>query len=325
MKLSKPLKITGIILLSIIGIIVLLVLYVRLFLPNIPLKKDLQVQITPERLERGKYLANHVMVCIDCHSTRDWSKFSGPVVAGSEGKGGEIFDQKMGFPGKYISPNITPYATKSYTDAELYRAITAGVGKDRKPLFPVMPYHSYGSMDDEDIFSIIAYIRSLPEVSYDPPQSKSDFPMNLIIRMIPKEGVPGNLPDTANPVEYGKYLTNAAACTDCHTPFEKGKPVVEEAFSGGREFPMPFGTLTAPNITPDVNTGIGGWTREVFINRFKAYDPVTYNPHNVASSEFNTIMPWTMYAGMSARDLGFIYDYLKTLKPIEKKITKIKN
>lgn len=325
MKLNKTFKITAIIVGSIIGIILIFILYLRIFLPNVPLKKELQVQVTAERLERGKYLANHVMVCIDCHSTRDWTRFSGPIVSGSEGKGGEIFDQKLGFPGKYVSTNITPYTTKSYTDAELYRVITSGVGKDRRPLFPVMPYHNYGTLDDEDIFSIIAYIRSLPEISYDPPKSESDFPMNLIIRMIPKEGVPGKIPDTTDALAYGKYLATAAACSDCHTPFKKGKPVMDEAYSGGREFPMPYGILTAPNITPDVNTGIGTWNKEVFISRFKAYDLSTFTPSVVSPSEFNTIMPWTMYAGMTTRDLGFLYDYLKTIKPVDKKITKVRN
>lgn len=325
MKKNNTLKITGIVILSLIILIFGFVLYVRLFLPSVPLKKELQVQVTSERLERGSYLANHVMVCIDCHSTRDWTRFSGPIVAGSEGKGGEIFDKKLGFPGKYISNNITPFTTKSYTDAELYRAITSGVGKDRRPLFPVMPYHHYGTLDDEDIYSVIAYIRSLPEINYTTPESESDFPMNLIVRMIPKKGIPGKIPDTTETIEYGKYLTYAAGCIDCHTPFKKGKPVLDKAFSGGREFPMSFGILTSPNITPDVNTGIGAWSKEVFVNRFKAYDPLSFIPPVVSPSEFNTMMPWTMYAGMTTRDLGFMYEYLKTLNPVENKITKVKN
>lgn len=81
-------------------------------------------------IARGKYLANHVAVCMDCHSTRKWNKYSGPMDENAQGAGGEIFDQNMGFPGKFISPNITPYALREWTDGEIFRAITSGVNKD---------------------------------------------------------------------------------------------------------------------------------------------------------------------------------------------------
>ena len=68
--------------------------YMKFFLPDIDIK-DLSVNISTQSVERGRYLANHVMLCIDCHSTRDWSKFTGPVIAGTEGMGGELFDQRM--------------------------------------------------------------------------------------------------------------------------------------------------------------------------------------------------------------------------------------
>ena len=82
--------------------------YVKLALPNVGDSPDIKVDITPERVERGKYLANSVCVCMDCHSTRDWTKFGGPPKTGTEGMGGEIFNQDFGFPGSFISKNITP-------------------------------------------------------------------------------------------------------------------------------------------------------------------------------------------------------------------------
>ncbi len=51
----------------------------------------------------------------------------------------------------------------------------------------MMPYLSYGQMDEEDIKSIIAYIRTLKPVKNDVPGSVSDFPMNFIINLIPKK------------------------------------------------------------------------------------------------------------------------------------------
>lgn len=81
--------------------------YVIFALPNVGAAPSISIQKTPERLERGKYLANHVTACMDCHSTRDWSRFSGPMLPGTEGKGGELFDPKFGFPGTFYSANIT--------------------------------------------------------------------------------------------------------------------------------------------------------------------------------------------------------------------------
>ena len=66
------------------------------------------------------------------------------------------------------------------------------------------------------------------------------------------------------------------------------------------------------NLTPDPS-GIGGWSRETFINRFAAYRDEA-NLHQVEPNGFNTLMPWSMYAGMSDRDLGAIYDYLRTVE-----------
>ena len=323
-KMKKAIKI----ILYVIGAILVLlgsvICYIIFFLPNVPVE-GIKVEITPARIERGKYLANHVTVCIDCHSTRDWTKFSGPLVLGTEGKGGEMFDQSVGLPGTYISKNITPFNLKDWTDGEIFRAITCGVEKKGKALFPIMPYINYGGMDREDVYSIIAYIKTLkPQESTTAP-SKSDFPMNIIIHTIPTKANYSTKPDTADKLAYGKYLVNAASCKDCHTKFEKGKYVEGMMYAGGREFVMPFGAIQSTNLTPDAETGIGNWTKEAFITRFKAYDPTGgYEPNEVQSNEFNTIMPWTMYAGMTVQDLSAIYDYLHSLKPINNTIVRVK-
>ncbi|MEN6455585.1 MAG: cytochrome c [Prolixibacteraceae bacterium] len=321
MKKRRYLRwIFSVLVILVIAVSVLLV-YVRQFLPDVSLK-EVTVEVTPERVERGRYLANHVMVCMDCHSTRDWTKFAGPLVPGTEGKGGERFDQTVGMPGVFISPNITPFHLKDWSDAELYRVITSGVGKDNKPVFPVMPYQNYGKMDDEDIYSVIAYLRTLPEKESKIPEPQVDFPMNFILHLIPAEGQPAPVPPKSDVVNYGKYMVNAAACMDCHTPFEKGQLLTDQAFTGGREFVTPGGVLVSPNITPDKQSGIGNWTKDMFISRFKSFDPKVNEPHEVSEGAFNTIMPWTMYAGMDSTDLEAIYAYLVTLQPVEKQIVK---
>jgi len=321
MKKKKHLfwKILG----AIVGIVILVIIgfgiYLKTALPSIPVE-DITVAVTPERVERGAYLANHVMVCIDCHSGRDYTKFSGPILQGTEGGGGEAFSEELGFPGNYYAPNITPYNLKSWTDGEIYRAITSGVTKEGQAMFPIMPYPAYGTLDREDIYCVIAYLRSLPEIEKTTPESESNFPMNFIINMIPKPATPGTMPDTTDLLKYGEYLTTAGGCVDCHTQMKDGRLIEEMRFGGGQEFPLERIYVTSANITPDKATGIGNWAEETFIARFRAYDLSWYSPHEVPEGGFNTIMPWTMYARMDTTDLQAIYTYLMSVKPIENRV-----
>ena len=296
--------------------------YVSFFLPDIPVK-NLKIELTKERIERGKYLANCVLVCVDCHSTRDWSRFSGPIVPGTEGNGGEIFDQKMGLPGTYIATNITPYGLANWSDGEIYRAITSGVGKRNNVIFPIMPYASYGNLDEEDIFSVIAYLRSIPSVKQENAISKSDFPVNIIVHTMAVQGHPSKKPAPSDSLKYGEYLTKAAACLDCHTPFEGGKLLLDKAYAGGRAFPSKEGgVVISPNISFDKKTGIGNWNQETFVATFKYFDLPNNETRKIAKGHLNSPMPWTMYAKMETNDLRAIFNYLKSLAPIENSVAK---
>lgn len=297
--------------------------YVKAAYPKVSPAETITIDYTPERIERGRYLANHVSVCMDCHSTRDFSKFSGPPVAGTLGKGGERFDQTVGMPGVFFSKNITPAGIERYTDGELYRVITAGVTKEGRPMFPLMPYPYYGNMDKDDIYSIIAYLRSLPPIQNEVPDSEADFPVNFILHTIPKDATPQARPSKDNKIEYGKYMTNAGGCRECHTKDQQGQIIQELAFSGGREFKFPDGSIVrSSNITPDKQTGIGAWTPELFVQKFKIYQDSTFTVPDVAAGEFNSIMPWTMYAGMEKEDLEAIFAYLQTLTPMQNSVAK---
>jgi mono/diheme cytochrome c family protein len=133
-------------------------------------------------------------------------------------------------------------------------------------------------------------------------------------------------PEKTDTVAYGKYLTTLASCGDCHTPQEKGAPVPGMNFAGGMKFVLPWGTLRAANITPDIETGIGSWTKDQFVQKFKHFDneaarQIEFKPP-FDDTRFNTLMPWTQYAGMTEEDLGAIYSYLKTLTPVKNKVHK---
>jgi hypothetical protein len=110
---------------------------------------------------------------------------------------------------------------------------------------------------------------------------------------------------------------------ECHTQVDNGQIIPALAYGGGREFPLPgAATVRSANITPDPETGIGKWTPEAFVQRFKVYADSSYVPPVVKPGEFNTIMPWMMYATMTEKDLRAIFAYLKTVKPISHAVVK---
>jgi Cytochrome c len=322
--MKKILKILALIVFILILAVAGFLTYIVKFTPNIPIE-DVKIEYTPERIERGKYLAHSVAGCVDCHSTRDWTKFTGPLTPGTEGKGGELFDEKLGYPGKYYASNLTPSHLKDWTDGEIFRAITGGVSRDGRPLFPVMPYPYFGKMDKEDIYSIISYIRTLQPINNEIPESKSNFPMNIIIHTIPSKPEFSAKPQTTDKVAYGKYLTTVATCIECHTQAKRGRIIEDLAFGGGRLFTMPNGLVASANITPDKETGIGGWDEELFIQRFKVFDKNQQKMNeNVKEGEYNSVMPWKMYSELKREDLSAIYAYLKTVKPISNRVIKDK-
>jgi mono/diheme cytochrome c family protein len=303
----------------IVLVIIIAISFISLALPDVGRPENINVALTPQRIARGKYLVNHVVLCVDCHSKRDWSKFAGPTIAGSFGGGGELFDEQVGFPGSVYVPNITPHNIKSWTDGELFRAITCGVRKDGSAIFPLMPWPYYSKMSREDTYAIIAYVRTLEPIKTDYPKSKLNFPLNILVHTMPQKATLGPLPPSTDTIKYGAYLTNASGCIDCHTKDNNGKLIPGVEFAGGHEYTVNGITVRSGNITPDKATGIGNWTSAVFVQRFKAYsDPGKATP--VFKRDFQTIMPWYDYSGMSENDLKAIYAYLRTVKPVNNKV-----
>jgi mono/diheme cytochrome c family protein len=319
-------KVWKIILIVIVVIVVALtgmIGYIKTALPDIAAAENLKIDYTQARIERGKYLANSVTMCIDCHSQRDFTTFGGPVVPGTEGKGGELFGKDLGFPGDFYAPNITPAGIGDWTDGELFRSLTTGVSKDGHALFPLMPYPNLGQLDKEDIYSIIAYIRTLKPIENPVPKSAPIFPVSILINTMPKEANFTSIPPKEELVPYGEYIFTASSCNDCHTPMEKGERMANKFAAGGFEFNLPDGTVVrSSNLTPDKETGIGNWTEQQFIARFKLYSDSTYVPHKVGPGDFKTVMPWTSYTGMEDYDLKAIYAYLQTLPAVKNQVVK---
>ena len=294
----------------------------------VPLKvgppKEISIELTPERIERGRYLAFHVTGCIDCHSRREWKSYSGPLIPGTEGMGGVSTGKKFGIPGTVYAMNITPFELGDWTDGEIVQAITAGVNRKGRAIFPIMPYLNYAEMSKEDVFSIVAFLRTLKPIPNKVQKRKLNFFASYFIRTIPRHYYPRSEVDDSDAVRYGEYLTTIAACISCHTRKTKlGRLIKGMEFAGGVTLPVPGGGIViSSNITPDHETGIGDWTKVDFIERFKEFASLDVKKIIVPKDrkDFNTIKAWTFYASMTETDLGSIYLYLMSLKPVKNKI-----
>lgn len=105
------------------------------------------------------------------------------------------------------------------------------------------------------------------------------------------------------PDKNGEYLALAGDCISCHTA-PGGKP-----YAGGLKMQTPFGYLLSPNITPDIETGIGSWSKDDFARAL--HDGV-----NKKGQDLYPAMPFTSYTKVTRADVDAIYDYLRTLKPV---------
>ena len=114
----------------------------------------------------------------------------------------------------------------------------------------------------------------------------------------------------------GRYLVGIAGCSDCHTPGHLiGHPDAAK-FLGGSDvgFAIPgLGVFAGPNLTPDKETGLGGWTTEQIVTAFtrgKRPDGRTLAP----------IMPWAALANLTRADALAITAYMKSLPPVKNKV-----
>lgn len=294
--------------------------YVGTYSPSQRPAPELTIERTADRIERGRYLVENVTGCMQCHADRNWSLYGGPAKPENGLAGGECLTEEKGFPGTLCMPNLTPDPETGlghWTDGEIVRALREGVDRDGRALFPMMPYHSYRHLSDDDATAIVAYLRTLEPVENPLPETDIAFPLSFIIKTLPEPlAEPVATPDPTDTVRHGEILTKIAACEFCHTQVdERMQPVPGTAFAGGHELEGPFGKVLTANLTPHA-TGLGSRTREEFIALFKAFEGAVDEPIE-ATPEDNTPMPWGNFAGMTEDDLGAIYDYLQTVTPVD--------
>jgi mono/diheme cytochrome c family protein len=318
------LKIVGGVVLAAVALLAGAVTWLAVRSPESRPASRVKVEANAAQLARGKYVVEHISDCLGCHSDHV-AKFGFPVKPGTEGQGGFVFDKNLGFPGVVAAQNITPdaeFGLGKWTDGEILRAFREGVDRKGDALFPMMPYQHLRNMSDDDAHAVVAYLRTLKPIRKSVPAKHIDFPVNLFVKFAPKP-VDGkvNAPDPHNGVAYGKYLTTIGGCYECHTPHDdKNALIAEKAFSGGWQMKGPWGRNFTANLTPAAGTYMARATKEEFIGRFKAFASMSVENAPAVPAGHNTIMPWLAFAGMTENDLGAIYDYLKTIKPIENKV-----
>src|SRR5579864_7626037 len=181
-------------LLGVVTLVILLFLAITLTIswrpllgPNARPLTQRTFERTPQRLERGRYIATALSGCSYCHTPHDWAAPATPVIPGREGAG-EV-EPYAGLPGRVVAPNITPdpeTGAGRWTDDQFARAIREGIGHDGRTLFPLMPYARYREMSDEDLASVVVYLRSLPAVHNPLPNTQIIFPVKYLIRNAPQ-------------------------------------------------------------------------------------------------------------------------------------------
>lgn len=204
----------------------LLSLFLFACVPDLP---EPEVRAAQGDLARGEYVANHVAVCVSCHSQRDWGYLNAPNTDGRLGAGAGSTQQVEEFPDGAVvwTRNITPTALGDWSDGQVARAVTSGLSRDGSPLFLNMPFDQYNRMAKSDLASVLAYLRTLDPQPDEVPARVLPFPLGLVVRTFPLEAqMPESPPERGTPA-YGEYLANLASCVWCHSPVDSNSVVVE--------------------------------------------------------------------------------------------------
>src|SRR5580700_8187328 len=223
---------------------------------------------SPERLARGRYLVTGVAHCFGCHGEPDFKNLASQPKPGTEGAGDLPKDESFNdVPIEPVlpHPNLTPdkeTGAGTWTDAQFERAIRHGIGHDGRILTGDMPYAFFRSMTDEDVSSVIVYLRSLPPVHHVLPQRKLPYTPKVDFQPEMEPAIPPNATDQ---VKHGWYLVRIAQCNDCHSPYDKDGDVLPgKMFGGGLTMTGAWGTVVSANITPDPS-GIAHYDTAMFI------------------------------------------------------------
>ena len=276
-----------------------------------PGKIDLKVEVTPERVERGRHTAH--TLCVACHLDNDTGTLAGkPMV-----------DMPAQF-GTAHSANITrdpDTGIGKWTDGELAYLLRTGVTREGRYTPPWMV--KLPLMSDEDLKDVIAFLHSddplVRPVKAQRPACKPSLLTKVLARVafkpIPYPPAPIASPDRSDRVAYGRYLVQARTiCYPCHSAdFAKLDEAVPERsggyLGGGNAMPDMNGRIVhTANITPDPETGLGKWTEDEFVRLLR---------FGVRPDATVIVYPMVPYPELSDDDARAIFAYLRTVPPIK--------
>ncbi len=275
-----------------------------------------------ENFSHGKYLAEHVVTCVQCHTEKkDESVWGLPPVApfytGQDcpvrDKNPAAKDRPDARLSKLCAPNITPdpeTGIAGWSKNDIMNAFRDGIRPNGTPLFPVM-WLNLHAISDEDAEAIATYIQTLQPVRHEQPGRSQAITQKLhdfVLQQLPPS--PETTPPATDQVAYGGYLAEIARCKFCHTPRDgPGRSQPEKAWTGGARYPnYNDGYMYSTNLTTH-EEGIGDMSRDEFIQLFRE------RGDGLPAGKENTVMPWVAYAGMTDEDLGAIWAKLQSLEP----------
>lgn len=313
----KAIRITAIVLLSLIGLVAIGAATIHFggipsYEVNAP---DLNIEYTPERISKGERLVS--MVCAECHRGED-NKLSGQ----------KLRDIPKDFGAAY-SANITQHPEHGigkYTDGELAFLLRTGIKRNGQYSPPYMP--KFPHMSDEDLYSVIAYLRSdaRPVQAVDQPSTPCEpsFLTKVLCRVafkpLPYPEQKITTPPVTDKVAYGKYVVQGMVnCYDCHSADFKTnnsmEPEKSVGYLGGGNplLDLDGDVIYAPNITMH-ETGIAHYTEETFIRAVKQGvrpdgSPIRY--------------PMLKLTAFDDEELAAVWAYLQTVPKIENTATPV--
>jgi mono/diheme cytochrome c family protein len=239
-------------------------------------------------LARGQHLVEAVTDCGGCH-VADYR--------------GEMFLDDPSF-AQIAAPNLTSGAGgigESYTDEDWVRALRHGVGADGRQLI-IMPSQWYAYLTDEDLGAMVAYLKTLAPVEQSwPERSVAMIPTRILLALgafpfatdMIANNAPRTAPEIAVSTEYGEYLTNIAACRECH-----GMDL-----AGGVNPGAPLG----PNLT--TGGAFAAYREEDFIKVMRT--GVTPGGRTLSEE-----MPWEGYSNMTDDEFKALFQYLQSVEPL---------
>lgn len=298
--MRKVLKIIGIILAGLVGLILVAVLVVFVITTSRRGRtydvsvSAVTIQTDEATVARGEHIVKALAGCDGCHG---------------ENLGGMVLLEDPAILNLY-GPNLTNGeggAGSRFSTVDWVRAIRHGVNPEGKPLL-LMPAQNFNWMTDEDLGALIAYIQSLPPVDNELPD-QGIGPMGLLLALTEPGMFPAELIEHSTPpteaiepgvtVEYGGYLVAIGTCRDCHGEHLNGRPL-----------PPMLDEPPARNLTPAGQ--LANWTEADFIQTARTgVTPGGYTLQEPMAGVLKSLRQQT------DEELRAIFLYLQSLPPRE--------